>query len=42
MAQRRSGRRAGGREQRKERHAGKQTDERGEKRITFRESVERA
>jgi hypothetical protein len=33
-----------GRQQRKERHAGKQTNERerGEKQITFRESIERA
>jgi hypothetical protein len=42
LAQCRSGRRAGGRQQRKRSHAGKQTDERGGKGITFRESVERA
>ena len=42
LAQCRSGCRAGGRQQRKRSHAGKQTDERGGKGITFRESVERA
>ena len=42
LTQCRSGRRAGDRQQRKRSHAGKQTDEREGKEITFRESVEHA